>query len=165
MDGHGQGYHAKRWSRTLLALGVSIPIALAPLLGKLPIPFFPAMLELIPNSILGVVLSISTAAMSIVSIFSESNVGIEESRELRVARFKRSLLYCCISLLLFAIAYQMLVTRVPVLGGERFVSFVTGWPQKPIPPCLGIGAAECIARHLTFDDSLVASHFGDAQVR
>ncbi|MCU1252213.1 MAG: putative resolvase [Edaphobacter sp.] len=43
--------------------GVSVPIALAPLLGKVSIPPFSSLLSLIPQSIQGVVIPVSASAM------------------------------------------------------------------------------------------------------
>lgn len=152
------------WARLLLGVCVSVPVALAPLLGKLPVPLFPSLLQLIPESIRGVVLPLSTAAMSIVSILAEASVGENDSKTIRLKRLRRSIVYCFVSLILFAVAYTAVVTRVEILGGKAFVSFVTGWPGTPTPPCLYMGSAECVSR-LSFRDSAISSHFGDAQIR
>jgi hypothetical protein len=43
------GSEAAKWSRALLSLGVTIPVALAPFLGKLHVPGFDSLLTLMPE--------------------------------------------------------------------------------------------------------------------
>jgi hypothetical protein len=155
---------AKRWTRLLIGLSVSVPIALAPLLGKLPIPLFPSLLALIPPSIRGVVIPVSAAAMSIVGIASEASLGTRRGRLYKEKMLRRALVYCATLLACFLVAYSLLVTRVEILGGHQFVAFVTGWSLPSKPPCTGLSSAECIASCLTFRESSIVSYFGQFEV-
>lgn len=58
----------RRWLNALLALTVTVPIGLAPLLGNLDIPGFRALLSLYPEGLRDTALPIATLAMSLVAI-------------------------------------------------------------------------------------------------
>jgi hypothetical protein len=154
----------RRWLRALLGLGVSVPIAMAPLLGKLSIPLFPALLGMIPESIQTTVIPASAAAMGLVAISVEFRSLQSESKEQLIAKSRRSLFLAALSLMLFCVIYTLAVTRVDLLGGSDSLYFITGFKAPNAPPCVGKSAAECITL-LTTRQSAIDSYFGDKQIR
>jgi hypothetical protein len=156
---------AQRFARLLLGVGVSIPISLAPLLGKLSVPLFPALLDIIPVSIQGVVIPLSAAAMSIVALVAEAGTNRNAPLQKRKRLFIRAVVICSALLAGFTIAYSLLVTRVNILDGARTVSFVTGLSPSRHAPCENWEPADCIARGLTFRDTAIDSYFGDQNIK
>src|SRR5437016_3481091 len=59
---------ARRWIRYLLGFGVSVAIGLAPYLGKVHVPLFSPLLDLIPESLQTTILPLSSALMGIVAV-------------------------------------------------------------------------------------------------
>jgi hypothetical protein len=154
----------KRWLKVLLGLSISVPIALAPLLGKLPIPLFPALLVMIPESIRNSVIPISAATMGLVAVSVEFRSIEKKSVKQLLGKARRSLLFASLCLALFCIVHSMSVTRVDVLGGSESLYFVTGFKAPEAPPCTGKSTADCIEL-LTTKQSAIASYFGDGQIR
>jgi hypothetical protein len=154
----------EKWARVLLGLGVSVPVALAPLLGKLPLPLFPALLSLIPDSIQNVAIPVSAAAMSLVAVSVEFRAleTAQKSELLRKAR--KGTLASAVLLGLFVVAYTLLVTRVDILGGKQSVSIITGWRQPVQPPCTGDSVERCL-KVLTLEKAAITSYFGDEPIR
>lgn len=154
----------RAWVRALLGLGISVPVTLAPLLGKLPIPLFPALLAMIPSSIQNTVIPASAAAMGLVAVTVEFRALKSQSRKKLAASTSRGVLIAAGFLVLFCIAYMFLVTEVNILGGRESLYFVTGWKSPGTPPCSGISNAACIGM-LTTNQTRIASYFGDRQIQ
>jgi hypothetical protein len=157
------GAHSRSWARALLGIGVSIPVALAPLLGRLDVPLFTPLLGLIPDDIQEFAITISAAAMSLVAASVEIRAVSRSSSVVLQRKVTRTLLYAGICLAGLGIAYALLVTRVPY-AGDKSAAFVTGFVHHNTSPCVDMSAEECI-RFLTFDDGRIKSHFGEQQVR
>ncbi len=155
---------AARFTRLLLGVGVSVPIALAPLLGNLPLPLFPALLSLIPNSIQGVVIPLSAMAMSIVALVVEAGTNRDAPKKRRVRLFIRSLMICSGLLLVFMVAYSTLVTRVDILGekGQSLRDRVATSASFTLRTSRTSGM-HC--QVLTFRDTSIESYFGNMNLR
>lgn len=157
------GYEAHKWIKALMGIGVSIPVALAPLLGRLNIPGFTPLLSLIPDEIQDVAIPMSAGAMSLVAASVEFRAISGLARDLLWKQARRSLMQASLCLAAFGIAYLLLVTRVGYAGTES-VAFVTGFVHPNTPPCVNKSAEECI-RYLTLSPPKITSHFGDEQIR
>jgi hypothetical protein len=157
----GPGGRTNKFRRLLISLGITLPIALAPLLVRLPIP---PLLVLIPPSTRSVVVPLLAAAAILLTVFEEVDNKERISTRIKVARFRISLAYCSLSLILLLFTYAKVVTRVEPPGGTP-VSYVTGWPDAPTAPCEGMDPADCIAKQLMFHESSITAHFGERRIQ
>jgi hypothetical protein len=155
---------SRSWTRVLLGLGVGVPVALAPLLGKLQVPLFPALLNLIPDSIQNVAIPTSAAAMALVAASVEFRVYEQLDRKVILANAKKAMILCGVSLGFLVIAYTLLVTRVDILGGDQYVAVITGWRGTSAYPCNGVGLEECV-KIVTLKKSAISSYFGDVPIK
>jgi hypothetical protein len=155
----------KRWIRVLLSLAVSVPVGLAPYLGKVRIPLFKPLLDLFPQSIADAAIIFSTAAMSIVAAFVQFHGSDKTPLEDIDAKFRIGTRYCIVLLSLLLIMYFVTVTRVPVLGGADRVSFVTGFTGSRDPNCVGKSSAQCILTVTRLDEANIDWSFGEQQIR
>jgi hypothetical protein len=163
MNNEGVGREARKWSKALLGLGISVPLALAPLLGRVNVAGFSSLLNLIPEDLQNFALAMGASAMSLVAASVEFRALSIAPRTTLLKQANRSLLYAAVFLAALGCAYVLLVTRVP-FGGSHSHSFVTGFIQPNTPPCVGLAAENCI-KYLTLDQAAVNSYFGDRQVR
>ena len=158
------GESARKWSSVVLGLGISIPVTLAPLLGKLNVPGFTPLLALIPDDIQNMAIPLSAAAMSLVATSVEFRAIRKASKARLLREAKRSLLHAGICLAALGAAYALLVTRVN-FGKDESVAFVTGFVHPTTAPCGTISAEQCIRQFLMLDTSRIKSYYGDQQIR
>jgi hypothetical protein len=157
----GPGGRTTKFRRSLISLGITLPIALAPLLVKLPIP---ALSAWIPLSTRSIAIPLLAAAAILVTVFEEVDNKERISTRIKVARFRLSLVYCSLSFVMFLLTYVSVVTRVEIPGGTA-VSYITGWPDAPSAPCEGMDSAQCISQPLLFHESAVTAHFGQRRIQ
>jgi hypothetical protein len=157
----GPGGRTTKLRRLLITLGITVPIALLPLLVKLPIPRLQA---LIPSSTHHIVVPLLAAAAILLTAFEEVDNKERISTRIKVARFRLSLAYWALSLILFSVTYAKVVTRVETHGAMP-VAYVTGWPDASAAPCETLERADCISKQLTFQDSLIKDHFGERKIQ
>lgn len=155
----------KRWARLLLSLAVTLPISLAPYLGKLRIPLFKPLLDLFPQTIADVAIMFSTAAMSIVAAYVQFHGSDRTPLADIDAKFRIATRYCIALLSLMLILYFVTVTRVPYRGGADKVSFVTGFTGSRDPDCARMSSAQCILSVTHFDEANIDWSFGEKQIR
>jgi hypothetical protein len=160
----GPGGRTNKLRRLLISLGITLPIALAPLLVKLPIPLLSPVFAMVPLSTRSVVVPLLAVAAILVTVFEEVDNKERISTRIKVARFRLSLVYGSVSLILFVFTYAKVVTRVEIPGGTP-ISYITGWPDAPSAPCAGMGPAECIAKPLLFHESSITAHFGERRIQ
>jgi hypothetical protein len=160
----GPGGRTNKLRRLLISLGITLPLALAPLLIKLPIPLLSPVFALIPLSTRSVAVPLLAAVAILVTVFEEVDNKERISTRIKVARFRLSLVYGSVSLILFVFTYAKVVTRVEIPSGTA-VSYITGWPDSPSAPCAGMGPAECIAKPLLFHESSITAHFGERRIQ
>jgi hypothetical protein len=156
----GPGGRTNKLRRLLISLLITLPIALAPLLVRLPIP---PLLSLIPPSTRGVLVPLLAAAAILLTVFEEVDNKERISTRIKVARFRISLAYCSLAFILFLLTYTKVVTRVE-RPGETAIAYVTGWPDTPSAPCEGMDNAECLSK-LMFRESSITSHFGERRIQ
>lgn len=126
---------ATKWSKALLALMVTIPIGLAPFLGKVGVPGFSALLSLFPESLQNSALTIATMAMGLVAVsvqfFSEEGIS--------AARMRRWFVTLLILLFLFLISiayfHNQYVVTIYTGNDARPVSYLVSSTRTPHCPC------------------------------
>jgi hypothetical protein len=109
------------------------------------------------------VVPLLAAAAILLTVFEEVDNKERISTRIKVARFRLSLAYCSLTLILFLFTYAKVVTRVEASGGTA-IAYVTGWPDAPTSPCEGMEPADCISKQLTFQDFSIKGHFGERRI-
>ncbi len=148
-----------------MGFGVGVAIGLAPYLGAIDLPLFAPLLDLIPESVRHTAIPLSAALMGVLAVAVQWYAG-DKLPARRLGRwFRRSLVWALASFLALLVVHTMLVVVVPVLGGEKSVSFVVGFTRPQRAPCgPEVSDSECI-KLLSLNPSGVTSFWGDRQVR
>jgi len=151
--------------RYLLGFGVSVAVGLAPYLGKLDVPLFSPLLNLIPENVQDMLLSLSAASMGLVAIFVQWYGSERVSKAWLRKAFGRAGTVAVGTFFLLLLAHTFLVVRVSILGGEEAVHFLVGVSRPVRPPCpANISDAECI-KILSLNSDAIESFWGDRSVR
>lgn len=137
----------RRWVAALLALAVTVPLSMAPLLGSLKIPGFEALLSLFPHSLQQTALPLASVAMALVAVsvqfFSrESFSGRKLTRAFTVLV---SVLF--VLLLVLAWRHNQNVVRIEVGQDGGHAAYVVAAQRRTDCPCpANSGDAHCIMR-------------------
>src|SRR5215216_996968 len=155
----------KRLVRYILGFGVSLAIGLAPFLGKVDIPLFDSLLSILPESEQAVLIPLSSALMAVIAVAVQWWAISKVSGAWLQRVFSRILVVLATSFALFLIVHNFWVVRVPIAGGDEYVSFLVGFNRPIRSPCgVEISDSRCIAL-LTFDPTLISSFWGDRAIR
>lgn len=156
---------ARQFVRYVAGFGVGVAAGLSVYLGKVRVPGFAPLLDLIPGSIQDTMIPLSSAVMGIVAVVIQWYGGDRlTTRWLRRA-FGWTILFLAVMFVLLVVVHVFTVVTIPIRGGQESVSFQVGFAARPQrPPCeAGVSDAECIER-LTFDSAKIASFWGDRQI-
>jgi hypothetical protein len=156
---------ARRFVRYVVGFGVSVAVGLAPYLGRLRVPGFDALLNLIPDTLQSVALPLSAAVMGTLAVcvqwFGEEHL----TRTWLRRAFVRTLATFISAFIVLMVVQSFVVTSVRVPAEGRTASFLVGFQRPYREPCpIGVSDAECIKR-LTLDDARIAAFWGDGAIR
>jgi hypothetical protein len=143
----------------MLAFGVTIPVALLPLLGKLPIPGFQTILDVFPLNLRDGLIAFGAFTASIPALGVQAYY---RSRPPSVRRWILALVALLIILVMVIYAvYTLVVIQVPYLGGEEYARYVIGDQMKPTCACVqrGKDITECVGPVLSFNPAVVEGCF------
>jgi len=133
---------ARRLVGLLLALGVGVGAGLAPLLGMKKIPYFSALVELLPPQLKEYVIPASAFLMGLVAVAVQFSSGEVIVRKSLRRRFFLAFLAVLLGFLALVILRSSYVKSVP--GWNEPV--VIGWSRLPGCGCpKGISDEDCIA--------------------
>jgi hypothetical protein len=152
-----------KWSRTLFAIGVTVPIGLAPLLGKLQLPGFDALLALLPEELQKPAVILGATAMSLVAASVVFRSVSKIAHRSLMSQARKSLWLAVVLLSALVLSLTFLTTRVHYGNGESH-SFVTGFYQPNKPPCVDVSEETCLD-DLTFSTSRISTYYGDKQIK
>lgn len=153
---------AGRWVRFLLGFGVSVAVALAPLLGQRRIPFFEPLLDILPPDERTVAIPLSAMLMGIVAVAVQW-YGYEKLARFRLRRaFGRTLLATVVLLVGFFIVNVYTVTRVPVDTDTAIL--LHGFGDPGCSQCTDRSVVECL-REISFDPGGIDRCWGTTNVR
>jgi hypothetical protein len=170
----------------ILGFTVSTGVGLAPYLGKVNVPLFDPLLNLIPNSLQNTLLPLSAALMGLVAVV----VQWFAQERLAGTWLRRTFLAVLVSsLLTFAalvVVHTFVVVSVQIEGGKDRATFLVGFSRPDDLPCTVVepapqalttsppgpqygrirrlSDADCI-RKLSFDEAQVIGFWGDRAVR
>jgi hypothetical protein len=156
---------SRQFVRYLVGFGVSVAVGLAPYLGKLEIPLFTPLLNLIPWTLHNTLLPLSAAMMGLVAVLVQW-YGSERLTAAWLRRSFRVLVVTAIALLLaLVIVHTFVAVEVIYEGGAESATFLVGFTRPHRAPCTQeVSDAECI-KLLSFDPAAIASFWGDRQIR
>jgi len=156
---------ARKFVKYLTGFGVGVAVGLAPYLGKLDVPLFSPLLDLIPLTLQDTILPLSAALMGIVAVTVEW-VGFDKhSKAWQKRWFGWTLGVALTAFVSLMVVHTLVVVSVHILGGKGTVSFVVGFDRPYEPPCTReISDAECI-KLLTFEPAGIAAFWGDRAIR
>jgi ABC-type antimicrobial peptide transport system permease subunit len=154
---------ATKWAKYVVGFGVSVAVGLAPYLGRLNVPLFTPLLNLIPPSVQDTAIPLSAALMGIVAVLIEwygmSTLTLDTVQKW----FSRTVLWIIAGFILLTIIQTRVVARVSMSGGKETASFLVGLHDPLTPPCERLGKAECI-KLITTDPAKIESHWGDDNI-
>lgn len=156
---------AKRWVSALLALLVSVPIGLAPLLGNFDIPGFKAVLSLYPEALQNTALPLASVAMGLVAVsvqfFAQDKLNDRKVRGWFVK------LFIALFVLLFSLAFVHNKHVVTIEAGPEAqpVSFVVAAARIADCGCQSSDSdAYCIQR-IGLDQALLSACWPESEIR
>jgi hypothetical protein len=150
--------------RYILGFGVGVAAGLALYLGKLRIPIFSPLLDLIPLDRQNVIIPLSSAVMGTVAVVVQWYAHDRLSTSWLKRLFHKTLRFLVVAFISLVVAHAITVRTVEIKGGEEAVAFQVGFVRPVKAPCgADVGDAECIER-LTLDPAKIASFWGDMQV-
>lgn len=169
---------ARQLVRYILGFGVSVAIGLAPYLGKLKIPGFSSLLELIPNSLHDTILPLSAALMGLVAVVIQWYGGEKLSNQWLRKAFNITLLLTIVSFIVLFVVHVFVVIKISYDGGSE--TFLIGFIRPEKSPCdanlpsyeeciskrcdTSMSDDECIG-HIGIKNEIVQSYWGSFQIR
>jgi hypothetical protein len=123
----------QRWLTYMIAFGVSVAVGLAPLLGLLKIPLFTSLLSLIPDSLRGSLIGVTSALMALIAIGVQWYSEEQLTRDTRRKALSASLCIAFVAAISFYVVTTYVVKDVP-FGGHKdreVGSFLVGF-SRPI---------------------------------
>ena len=155
---------AKQFVKYVLGFMVAVGIGLAPYLGKLEVPLFSALLNLLPMSMHNTVLPLSAFLMGIVAVCTQWYAAE------RLARSRLNRLFVSVLAVLLAgtvallVIHNRVVVEVDIPATGETATYLVGFSRSNRPPCTQeISNAECLVL-LTLDEARIASFWGDQRI-
>lgn len=153
----------RRFVNYLLGFGVSVAVGLAPYLGKLEIPLFEPLLNVLPPSEHGVAIPLSAAIMGALAVAVQWFAGDEPSRGSLRRKFVGTLFGFSLTVALFFVVDVFTVIRLPV-AGDRTAVLLVGLGEPRCQECASLSPAECV-RSISFEPSRIERCWGSTGLR
>jgi hypothetical protein len=147
----------KDWVYYVVGFGVAVGIGLAVWLGKVGVPLFSPLLDIIPNELRPTLIPLSSALMGVVAVVVQYYADRKGNTD---RLFAWGLAFTVAAFIALVIVRTKLVVPIETTPGTR-VTFLVCLTVPNKPPCVGVGKAECIER-LTFNPTYIRSFFGDS---
>lgn len=155
---------AGRWVRAVVTLAVGVAVGLAPYLGTQEVPFFSALLEMIPTALRDSTIPASAALMGIIAVAVQWYSQQPSPSALRWL-FPVTLVLSVFGLLAFLWIHNEHVVTVTADGGTRTETFVIGTVRQPTCGCpVELSDQACIDG-LSWSLAEVATCWGDRAIR
>lgn len=157
---------AGRFVRYVVGFGVAVGAGMAPFLGRIAVPGFTAMLDLLPLSVQGVAIPCSAFLMGVTAFLVQFFAGERPSRGWLRALVVGSATACCGLLLCLLILYSNYVVAIPV-EDSRVARFVVSSSRTVGCRCdeqRRMSDEECIAQ-LSFNPAALATCYDQRTVK
>lgn len=157
---------ARRFVFYVVGFGVAVGVGLAPYLGKLDIPLFSPLLDLIPANLQDTLIPLSTALMGVVAVAIQWYGSEHLSKRWLRRNFGLALIGAVALFLTLVAVHSLVVIRVPVDGATHTVAVLIGWDERPTAEPCGkrISDAECVQK-VTLDPAQIESFWGSRSMR
>jgi len=150
--------------RLAAGFGVGVGLGLAPLLGKVRVPGFSALISLFPPGLGAVVIPLAAFLMGVVAVAAQIfGSAVPRGRKRLFATTRKVIAILLLALLLLIVLYFLVVVRVEAQG--ETVPVVVGFARLPACGCAAaISDLQCI-EELSLRPSAIESCWGTRQVR
>ena len=158
---------AQQYLRYMLAFGVSLAVGLAPLLGKLNVPGFSALLSLYPVNLADTIIPFAALFMALPAIAVQFYAGDRINRNKLQRWFALTLGLVGVLLFVVLALYLFFVVQVPFEGGKGRATYAIGFNQSADSICLERKKSlpTCIAEELTFNPARVEAVYPENEIR
>lgn len=156
---------ANRLVRYILGFGVGVGAGLAPFLGKVQVPGFDALVQLIPTTMHSTVFPVSAFAMGMVAVLMQWFAGDSPTKAWLRRQFRRGMIAVITGLLLFIVIQSQVVYPLNAAAVGHPVPVLIGFGERRVTPeCpREMPLAECIRLRTAHPDQ-IASLWGEANV-
>lgn len=148
---------AARYLRYVLAFGVTLAVGLAPLLGKLNVPGFTALLSLYPVGLAEGLVPFAAFVMAMPAIAVQFFAADSFDRSSLRRLFSTYWILLLVVVALCFLAYWKYVVRVPYADGAGTAAYLVCGEQKSTSPCVGEVLEACIPNKVGLDPKEVAN--------
>lgn len=154
---------AKLFVKYALGFSVGVASGLAVYLGRVNVPLFAPLLQMIPDRLQPVLIPLSSALMGTIAVvtqfYSHQRLAEKGLRPL----FARSAIGFFVALLAFMTVQSLVTVRIETVADDA-ETFLVGFSRPLAPPCpAGVSDEECIKR-LTFNNGNIASFWGKGSI-
>lgn len=157
---------ARTYVRYMLAFGISVAVGLAPLLGRMRVPGFTAIFDLMPVNVRDTLFPFAAFAMALPALAVQFH-GETVFAKRRMARWFATVAAAAVVFLaLLYVLFITVVAEVPYRGGSAVARYIVGETMTADCPCRAgnVPIAPCISRFLTFDPVMVESCYPPSQI-
>jgi hypothetical protein len=146
---------------------VTIPLSLAPFLGKLSVPGFTALLEVFPVNLREPLIAFGGLCMTLPAIGVQAYYATTARRTVLRVWLLVLLVLSLVLVIALYFSYTLVIVQVPYLGGDKYVRYVVG--DEMIDACVcsqqRLDIAACVGRSLSFNPALVEACFAAGEIR
>jgi hypothetical protein len=160
----------RRFARYVLSFGVSVGVGLAPFLGKVKVPGFDALLEVLPQQLQTTIIPLSAFLMGLVAVaiqfYLNERIGAGNLRRY----FQAGFIAMVLSFFMFVVLYRLFVVRVTFDKGRSSTAVVVTPSRLEGCGCLNpltkkpLSDYDCV-RTLSFDPGAHASCWGGTALK
>jgi hypothetical protein len=155
---------ARQFVNYVLGFGVGVAVGLSVYLGKLDLPLFAPLLDLIPASLQNALIPLSSALMGILAVAVQFYGYRQWSNKELALYFRRLFAAAVAAVILLLVVHTFTTVTIETTPGSS-VSFVVGFTRPQRAPCPAeISDADCIGR-LSFELSRISSFWGDRRIK
>lgn len=153
----------KLWLKYAVGFSVGIGAGLAVYLGKVNVPLFAPLLQMIPDRLQPVLIPLSSALMGTIAVITQFYSQNRITQKRLKPLFARCAIGFIAALLAFMTVQSMVAVRIDTVASES-ETFLVGFSRPLTPPCsAGVSDEECIKR-LTFNNGNIASFWGKGSI-
>lgn len=154
----------RRFVRYILGFGVSVGVGLAPFLGKIKVPGFSALLEVLPVQLQSVLVPFSAFLMGLVALAVQFYYREKVSARTIRRYFRAGFVAIVLGFFMFVVLYRLFVIRVPIDEGRSHTAFVVSATRLAGCRCEDSDTdLECV-KAVTFDPAALATCWGGASL-
>ena len=126
---------ARYFFRMLRWFGIALVLGLLPLLGRLNVPGFTALLSIFPDSLQGVVIPVAAFLMGLTAVAVQWYSETRPTREQMSRWFKYTLIFTVVVILAFLVLRTYFVQTISIESGKTSYSLIIGLERTETCRC------------------------------